>query len=296
MKFGPEHLIIDVELSSHCNANCFFCPREQMPFETLMEDETYQQVLQCIAQLQHKARLSFCGTGDATLHPSLVQYVANAHALSIETELTTNGILLTPALGNDLIAAGLGTLNISIAAQGNLYERIYGHDFEQIVQTVMHLAGKSHGHFQVQVSIIRELFSQDIYDKIKLFWQTRGIPLLVMEYTNRAGLLEKPMTRQAYDRNVLALCATPFKSIHIGSDGCFYLCSHDFARRVSFGHVRDTDICESLKRKLSWFEQGCNHDICQQCSNHPLNHRKQPDVKAVAALNVIVTDMVRAGV
>lgn len=293
MDIGFQHLIIDVELSSHCNASCFFCPREHMPFESHMAADTYQQVLARIHELPVRPRLVFCGTGDATLHPDLVGCVAAAARSGLQPELTTNGLLLTPALAEALVAAGLHRLNISIAAQGKMYQRIYGHSFEAILESVLYCARQAGDRCAVEVSVIRDLFSDELFQSIKAFWQGHGIPLLVMDYTNRAGLLEKPSLPFAYTESDANLCGTPFKSIHIGSDGRFYLCSHDFARRVSFGHVSDTRITESLRQKLQWFTAGCNHDICGHCNQHPLNHRKRPSPALLHSARLIITDMLR---
>lgn len=99
-----------IELTSVCNLKCVYCTHPKMlrPKQH-MTDEVFERAL---AWVEHFARagtqtseLNLAGIGESTLHPKLVEYVAEARrrlGTQIRIVLATNGLVLDDALAERL--------------------------------------------------------------------------------------------------------------------------------------------------------------------------------------------------
>ncbi len=125
LRGGPGFLQLAV--TNACNAHCRFCSFPRVPAaEWRMADP---------ARLDHgldameRAGIRYvCYTGgEPLLYPDLLHSLAHAQGLGLETLLVTNGMLLTPAVIQNLSAVGLQTLIISLdAASEEVHDRNRG--------------------------------------------------------------------------------------------------------------------------------------------------------------------------
>ena len=106
---------LHVELTSHCNFACEFCPDGKMrrPRGT-MPLPMVERIL-CEAGGEGVARqVHFHIMGEPLLHPDLPEAVRIARRHGLEAWVTTNGSVLTPALLTELRDAGLFHLTVSL--------------------------------------------------------------------------------------------------------------------------------------------------------------------------------------
>lgn len=138
-------LSIHIFPSFYCNFRCNYClhslstkklmekgfQKQYMPFEV------FQNAVDNIAQSGwHLKALIFAGHGEPLLHKDIARMVAYAKEKKItdRTEIVTNGSLLTNALSDDLIAAGLDRLRVSLqGVSGEEYRKVsdVNIDFDQ---------------------------------------------------------------------------------------------------------------------------------------------------------------------
>ena len=278
MDISISNLVVDIEISSHCNANCYFCPRDSVPLLKHIELSVCEKVLDRLDALPVRPRLTFCGTGDSSVHPDIIFIVGRAVTRGYEVELVTNGIVVDRVFAEKLVNAGLQKISFSITEMGAAYEAIYKFPFERIVDNVLEFRKAAQEKCELRIHLIKELVSNRRLGKAREFWESKGIHhILFLDYTNRAGLLslnnvdldDGSFLKELRPHGVNGICPVPFKFIHIGADGTYYLCSHDFSRRVAFGHVSTHTIFESLALKLAYF-QG-DTAFCQSCTNFLAN-------------------------
>lgn len=104
--------LFDIEVASACNVVCTFCPRDEMVrAHALMDASTFADVL---GFLPPHAIAMLSGLGDALVHPKLPQFVEQLVAKGVSPCVITNGVRLAPALQDELIAAGIAEIQVSV--------------------------------------------------------------------------------------------------------------------------------------------------------------------------------------
>jgi MoaA/NifB/PqqE/SkfB family radical SAM enzyme len=125
LRGGPGFL--QVAVTNACNAHCRFCSFPQVPTtDWRMADPG--RLARGFDAMQRAGISYVCITGgEPLLYPDLLDCLAQARALGLETLLVTNGVLLTPALVQKLSNVALHTLIISIdAASETAHDRHRG--------------------------------------------------------------------------------------------------------------------------------------------------------------------------
>jgi len=135
---------IQIELTSICNASCFYCP------QTVCKDcwrhgsmnlETFKRVS---ASFKMAKLIYLQGWGEPFLNESLLEMVAIAKRSGCKVGLTSNGMRLDPETIDHLIDLKLDILGISIAGtRPETHDRLRsGTDFERITRSLMELKEK----------------------------------------------------------------------------------------------------------------------------------------------------------
>ena len=122
---GPGFLQLAV--TNACNARCRFCSFPQVPqADWVMADPA--RLARGLEAMRRAGIKYVCYTGgEPLLYSHLLDSLAQARRLGLETLLVTNGVLLTPDLIQGLSVAGLQTLIISIdAASEEAHDRHRG--------------------------------------------------------------------------------------------------------------------------------------------------------------------------
>ncbi|MDQ7821545.1 MAG: radical SAM protein [Candidatus Eremiobacteraeota bacterium] len=108
---GP--ILASVAVTYRCNERCLYCelPSRAGP----PGDEDTASMKDLLSQLARLgvSTVSFTG-GEPLLREDMAELISYASGFKVSTNLTTNGIKLTPGLSESLIAAGLDSLNISL--------------------------------------------------------------------------------------------------------------------------------------------------------------------------------------
>lgn len=113
MKF-PITQIHQIEMTSHCNLRCRYCPSPKLPREKLhMSDEDYKQALVWVKRYSSRAtqgELNLAGIGESTMHPEFVRNVFWAREALDQSQplvLATNGLLMTDEMARAIAPTGI---------------------------------------------------------------------------------------------------------------------------------------------------------------------------------------------
>ncbi|HEY3318893.1 MAG TPA: SPASM domain-containing protein [Planctomycetota bacterium] len=108
-----------VELTTHCNLDCGMCMRHAWgePGGS-MTAETFARVLAQSAELPSIETLNFSGYGESLTHPRSFDFLAQAKARGLRTELVSNGLLLDPPAIEQILALRLDKLIVSVDGAG----------------------------------------------------------------------------------------------------------------------------------------------------------------------------------
>jgi MoaA/NifB/PqqE/SkfB family radical SAM enzyme len=138
----PPLAKVYVEPTSACNLNCRTCMRHSWnePIGT-MTMVTFRRLIESLQGVPSFHTMAFWGMGEPLLHPAIASMVRAANALGAETELITNGLLLSPELAGALIEAGLDRIIVSVdgTTPQRHAENRTGADLETIKTNVLSL-------------------------------------------------------------------------------------------------------------------------------------------------------------
>ena len=208
---------IDINPTELCNRKCVFCPRvdpKVYPNRNLhMPVELGQKLADELRSYQYKGGIIFSGFGEPLLHNDFVRLVA-AFGHDLHTELVTNGDRLTPRMIQDLYAAGMGVILIS------MYD---GPEQIEHFRTMFREAGARDDQY-----VLRDRW----YDAEKDF----GVKL-----TNRAGMVT---TGHQAEVDVQRPCFYPAYSMQIDWNGEVLLCVQDWNKNAKFGTIAKQSLFE----------------------------------------------------
>ncbi|MFM7064668.1 MAG: radical SAM protein, partial [Actinomycetes bacterium] len=114
--FGRVHRDLRISVTDRCNFRCDYCmPAEGMewlPLEELLTFEEIARVARVMVERFGITSVRLTG-GEPTVRARLPVLVASLAALGVDLSMTTNGATLA-GLADDLAAAGLGRVNVSL--------------------------------------------------------------------------------------------------------------------------------------------------------------------------------------
>lgn len=299
-QFAPLPAVVDIELTSRCNAKCSFCPRDRTPHQGLISEPTFTAALRRAVEYRdalvefQKLRpgyfdtrndtiwLSFCGMGEPLLHPRVVDYVGRVASTGLRPIINTNGALLSPGTAEELMEAGLAMACLNVGEIDHEYEAVYGLPFERTRTNVEHFLASAPGRCLPVIVLVDHRGDPDHATSIRDYWAQRGAEVfLPFRLVNRAGALAVDEQVEAWDayRHVAtrllqqkgdaARCWVPFLYPFIGYDGNYYLCSSDWRKEVNLGNVFERSLVDLFDEKA---EQVHNRSsICRDCTHEPTN-------------------------
>jgi len=109
--YDDKPLQCSLYVTDQCNPDCAYCTEydNTQPHPSLDDLTKWLTKIRDLGTL----RVALVG-GEPLMHPDIVEVVRRARALGLATSLTTNGFLLTRKLAQDLDAAGLEVMQISV--------------------------------------------------------------------------------------------------------------------------------------------------------------------------------------
>lgn len=160
MKFSPSRIKVGLELTSKCNLRCGMCPLPVLrrPYEDMEWS------------LVEKAEREIHGNGLKLkwLHemgePLLYSRIDDAIRLFPEASLSTNGLVLTPEIGEKLLATPLKRIRICVdSVQPDVYPQLRtGGDFEKLVDLTRKFLAQAKGHpIRIEIQKMRSRLTLD---------------------------------------------------------------------------------------------------------------------------------------
>lgn len=247
----PMFSWIEISPIDMCNRACSFCPRvdpDVAPNQTLVMPSTlYRKMAAELKDLDYRGTVMLAGFGEPMMNRDIHRMAAEFGAVC-NTEITTNGDLLSPRTIGDLIDAGIGKIIVSLYDGPEQVER-----FARMFAD----AGVPESRF-----LLRDRW----HDSASGF----GVKL-----TNRAGTVAIG-NQPAVDCK--QPCYYPHYSMNVDWNGDVFLCTQDWNRRVKSGNLMlqgFMDVWNSamLRRYRTHLAAG-NRDVgpCNQCNANGTLH------------------------
>ena len=196
--------------------------------------------------------------------------------------MASNGALLTEAVANQLLDAGLQSIQLNVGEQGDEYEDVYKLPWERTRDNVVRFAELAEGRCRVQIVIVDHRGDEQHDHEMLEFWRSHGIDDFIgFGLINRGGALfvdhmqyqtfpELEQARELLGRNgEVAVCQAPFSLLFVGYDGQYYLCCSDWKKEVPLGSVFDVSFVDVAGAKLAHVTS--REPVCKTCNHDPVN-------------------------
>jgi len=300
--------VVFVDPSSACNFKCTFCPtgdRELIKstgrYQGNLSLVGFEKVVAAIAEFDDPLKvLRLYKDGEPLLNKNLPAMIRIARDAGIAKmiDTTTNGFLLGGAIGEKLVEAGLGRINISI---DGLNEQQFWKfakakvDFPKFVQNLRDFYSVA-GECEVVIKTTSEIIGSDSHD---MFYEIFGdyCDRIFVENTSPCWpdfdveeRMDVKITTGLYGNPIdnVQVCSYLFYSISVNSDLSVSACFVDWSRGLSVGSLNDRSLKEiwtgpeMQAHRLSHLRgYRARHSVCGKCSQ--ITHCKADNIDADAS-------------
>ncbi len=300
---GKAHeAIIDLELTALCNADCTFCPRENLGrTNKYLPMETVHEIARQVAHDGIHRKIVLCGIGEPTLHPEVENIVRILTEAGAEVCMTNNGSRMDTERFERLIKAGLKEVNFSVNAATEETRQLVMKQkfFDKVcdnVRNALELRDTKYPHLEVHISFVLCPQNQHEVDEFVKTWRgTTANALWIHPVNNRANLLTSeygeydPMgVAQRYSRDPRVIvdlwdhgfatdstktCTIAQATQFIDADGDVLLCALDHERKNIIGNVADRPLVYMQMQKLDDYRHGRFDTFCNGCTYCPKTHK-----------------------
>lgn len=225
VRYGDPYFprIITIEISSHCNRSCTYCPNVVAPQKPrLINEELFRKIVSRLKEIRYNGVVDFIFFSEPTLHPKLAEYIAivKKEVPCCIPRISTNGDLLTTEKVQALVSAGL--------------ERVY----------VMRHIPTPEGWRENIDKLDKEF--PGVFVKMDIEEAERVVGL-----NNFGGLVHVNKVMKAIpNRDGSPSCKIHNHIAQITIDGDWDLCCTDWQKTLSFGNLTEKPIMEVWNSKL----------------------------------------------
>lgn len=253
--------LFDIEVASACNVVCTFCPRDEMARKKgLMDPATFQAVLDF---LPNGAVAMLSGLGDALLHPKVAEFVGRLVARGVSTCMITNGVRLTPARQDDLIAAGIAEIQVSVHGldEATVHRVIpVRADPGAVRRQVERLAAV--GGPSIRINFVETEHNGHERLAVEAWAVALGARFFYRRQHTRGGTIGTARPEAACPG-----CGIFGSVTFITADGDVLPCVNDVRGEGSFGNVRESTWADVLAWKRQVIEAGRWFTACRGCDD-----------------------------
>jgi pyruvate-formate lyase-activating enzyme len=265
----PKNIMFEV--TNSCNQACSFCGNSAMrrPARKASTPLVYS-VLEQARELGAE-EAGFYTTGEPFLHSRLEEFVREAKELGYSyTYISTNGSLVSPARGKDVIDNGVDSIKFLInAGSRETYQNIHGRDHWRQVQEnlefILRYRRESGRNVRIFITYIIVADNVDEVETIKNMYGDRVDELFFLKAHSQPGM------NNVHGRWSQAPCYMAFNRFHVTSEGYLNLCCIDFENqlagadlnKVSLRQAWRSPLFEKMRRRH--LEDDLEGTLCGQC-------------------------------
>ncbi len=284
--------IVQVQTINRCNATCPMCPYPTtvaLEPRTVMSDALFAQIAEECAAAPELVDFVPMAQNEPLLDAKLTRRIAEfkAHAQPHQVvELVTNGSALTPVRFDELAAAGLDLLTISVNADNaDTYATLMpGLRWERLVAVLNELAARPSPRVNIFLRFIRQ--RENVHERRGFVrrWGRR-FNTLIYDINNRGGAVadfdELSPGKSAIKRRVnkwlgprlFKLCPYVFSHMAVLQNGDVLMCGNDWHTREVVGNANDQSLrtiynSPRMQEVRALMQQGRYDEIpaCKACS------------------------------
>ena len=267
--------------SYYCNFHCSYCLHNLSPEKLqkrhfkkeLLRIDHYKKAIDGIKEFPDKLKtIIFAGHGEPLIHKDIAEMVkyANEAKVSNRTEIVTNASLLTKEMADNLIAADLSLLRVSLqGVTDEMYRKVGGTDYpvSSLVNNIKYFY-EHRKHTMIHVKVIniglnneneKELF----YDLFSPICDEATIEFLIpfineIDHTSITDDLSK--CKLGHSQSTSKICSMPFYMLALEPNGNIVPCCASVVPYV-YGNIQRNNL------KEIWDSKERNDFLCLQLTD-----------------------------
>ncbi len=259
--------LFDVELSSHCNIRCIFCPRDIIEKENRTGLMNINTINRLIEWLPNSGNIILSGLGEPLLNKHIYYFIRSVKEKGLGISIITNGSLLSKNVAINLINAGIDEIQISFhhLIPEKFMEIEVDADFNKILQNIKDLSELNKDKkIRLRLNVIIFEKNKDVLRDFENFARLYNFTLFVRKIHNRGGF-----SQYSENKKVFLGCGI-FPKVHfIKYDGSVLPCVNDVLGRYTIGNVWENSFNDILKIKKKLIEKSWKNlfPICKICND-----------------------------
>ncbi len=278
---------LDIELNASCNLRCPMCPlsvetNEQKGPETWFKFDKFKAIIDDGVPRGLKA-LKLNYLNEPLIREDLFEFITYAKKAGVcDVYLSTNGVLLTEAVGRKLIEAGLDRIQISIDAFAKAtYDEIRpGSDLEKVIkntETLIRLKEEYQTKFPlIRVNFVRTELNETELENFIDYWYEKvdmiGIQEMIKPEISARDLHSKTTKKKS---EIGFRCSFPYKLMTINCEGDILPCCTFYAEKMKMGNIATDSIYDVWNSKamkgLRALHKAGNYyenEVCKACADN----------------------------
>lgn len=284
---------LQIEAASACNLKCRFCIHgnaallQQGRYRAgIMPMDLFRMIVEQLKDAGEKIRyITLHARGEPLLNPHLADMVRllKSSGVAGQVSFNTNGLLLTPERGRELIDAGLDYIRFSIeGASSQAYQDIAGTtvDFDHLLENIREFyqnRGVCHVHIKTVDCGLTQKEKEEFIRTFGGMCDDINIENITDTWRD-AGLGNSGASKRSrFDESARVLgkvCARLFFASQIRFDGTVVACDSDWEEKIPLGNVREQHFLKIWNgpayadmRRRHLLLQGESIGMCQGCDN-----------------------------
>ncbi len=271
-------LTFQVEVTTRCNGDCTFCPRDVIPSNRALGDLTPEMadlLVQRLAELGPRSSplVSFSGFGEPTVYPGLVELMCRVKSTCrTSIRLNTNAILLDEIgdliISSECVDQLVLSLNLPTEELYRKYKRV--DNFLPVRDSIIRfLREKGARKPATDLRLIRIPEAVPFLDEAREFWRghfNKNDRISLPQLANWGGLIGVPGRSR---RRRCRYLQTAGRHLSIDKDGYASICCFSVAfnheHPLMVGNIEDHSLRELLSRarqRASSFDLS----LCKDCN------------------------------
>ena len=281
-------VMLSVELTNRCNLNCPFClvGQQNQPSSTehdslmrgfgFMDFGMYEKII-CDARQFGIERVQLFFQGEPLLHRRFPDMVRVAKQCGMETHVFTNGLMLTEALAEQIVEAGLDGMRFSVdgATEETYQQNRVGGSFSRVYQSMAMMAEKAKGsQLQLMWQFIALRNTEHEIERARRLASEIGIPFFVKTLAVTDPNLA-PNDPEYLRRLHIKPCVDIYRAIFVFWNGDTVCCCYDIEGKHIVGNLARNTLEEvwsspryvELRRRIdnAYRDPDNEPDVCRSC-------------------------------
>ena len=232
---------IQLELTNHCNLKCSMCPvsSSMKRKRGFMDSALFKKIVDENPDVEFYLLMNW---GESLLHPRIFDTVRYIKEKKKRPLLTTNGVLLTPNVMEEMVNSGLERVTISLDGFGETFTKVRGYDYNKIEKKIFDLIeirDKKKSTMAIDINMVIFEETEKQVDEFIKKW--RGIVDRV-QIQPKIEFQGKRKTR----------CKEPWRgNVIVLWDGTVVPCCIDYEGEMNLGDANEKPLNEIFNSKAS---------------------------------------------